>query len=49
MCNCDNEKFGFDCTCEHEEKFPGNKEYFCEFCGMYTASQAKCNKCEKDS
>lgn len=47
-CTCGNPKMGFDCSCEHEKKYPGDINYACEFCGIYTASEPKCNKCEPD-
>ena len=43
---CDNLQFGFNCMCEWEKQNPGKNEYCCEFCGIYTASKARCNKCE---
>lgn len=47
-CNCDNEKHGFKCVCEWVAKHPGYKTYFCEYCGIYTASEPRCNKCEEE-
>lgn len=43
-----NVKFGFDDTTQFEKKFPGTIEFSCEYCGIYTASKPRCNKCEKD-
>lgn len=40
--------FGFDDMTEWEKKHPGTIEFSCEFCGLYTASKPRCNKCEKD-
>lgn len=45
-CTCGNEEFGFECVCEHVKQFPGNIEFACEYCGIYTSSQARCNRCE---
>lgn len=45
-CTCGNPFFGFDCTCEHTKTNPGDIEYNCEFCGIYTASKPRCNRCE---
>lgn len=47
QCECGNPEMGFDCVCEHVKKNPGNKNYCCEFCGIYTASKSRCNKCEE--
>jgi hypothetical protein len=45
-CICDNAKYGFDCSCKHTHDNPGNKVFTCEYCGLYTASEPQCNKCE---
>ena len=45
---CGNVENGFPCSCDHEEKFPGTNQYSCEYCGIYEASQPRCNKCELD-
>ena len=45
-CTCGNPEFGFNCVCDWMKKHPGNKEYSCEWCGIYTASEPRCNKCE---
>lgn len=45
-CKCGNEKYGFDCVCEHIAAHPGENEYCCEFCGLYKASEPRCNQCE---
>ena len=29
-------------------KHPGNRNFVCEYCGVYTAGKAFCNKCEED-
>ena len=47
ICECGNERFGFNCVCEHVKQNPGTISYVCEFCGLYEASKPKCNKCEK--
>jgi hypothetical protein len=44
---CDNMRFGFICMCNFEIENKGDNEYACEFCGIYKASKANCNKCEK--
>ena len=48
-CTCENPDFHFDCTCDHSKKFPGDIQYTCEYCGIYTASKPKCNKCEAEN
>lgn len=45
--NCTNMKFGFDCVCTHVNENPGDKNYSCEFCGLYVADKPRCNKCEE--
>jgi len=47
-CTCGNPQMGFDCVCEWVKKHPGDINYSCEFCGIYTASAPRCNKCEKE-
>lgn len=47
-CECGNPEYGFDCVCKHVYENPGDKDYSCEFCGIYTASKPICNKCEED-
>lgn len=44
---CTNVKFGFDCLKPWEMKNPGNKQFACEWCGIYTASKPRCNCCEE--
>lgn len=48
-CKCDNPEFGFNCSCEWVKWNPGNKNYSCEWCGMYTASRRKCSACNEDN
>ncbi len=36
----------FNNMAEWEKKYPGFITYSCEFCGIYTASRPRCNKCE---
>lgn len=36
----------FGCVCDWCNSHPGNNNYVCEYCGIYTASQPICNKCE---
>lgn len=43
---CEQVQYGFDCVCEHVKTNPGTTLYGCEFCGIYTASKPRCNKCE---
>jgi hypothetical protein len=43
-----NVDFGFDDVTNHVKINPGNNVYVCEFCGIYTASKPRCNKCEQD-
>jgi hypothetical protein len=45
-CTCGNTELGFNCVCDHVKSHPGNTEYTCEFCGIYTASTPNCNKWE---
>lgn len=45
---CTNLEFGFDCVCQWEVDHPGNINYSCEYCGLYTAGEPRCNKCEKE-
>jgi hypothetical protein len=48
-CSCGNPRLGFDCVCEWVKQNPGENDYTCEFCGLYSASKPKCNKCEKET
>lgn len=48
-CSCESTKWGFDCMCEWEKRHPGTREFSCEFCGLYTASEPHCNKCEENN
>lgn len=48
VCICGNPSYGFNCVCEHVKKHPGNIDFSCEFCGLYTASIPVCNKCEAE-
>ena len=45
---CGNSQVGFPCSCDHEERNPGTTDYTCEYCGFYTASKPRCNKCEAE-
>lgn len=45
---CMNVQAGFDCMDEYEKNHPGNKKFFCEWCGIYTASEPRCNCCEEE-
>ena len=46
QCFCGNVQMGFDCVCKHVKTNPGDTEFNCEYCGIYSASIPKCNKCE---
>lgn len=48
-CTCGNQECGFDCTCHHSKMNPGRNKYSCEYCGIYTASNPRCSKCDNDS
>jgi len=37
----------FDIMTDWEKMNPGDQKYICEYCGIYTASKPRCNKCEK--
>lgn len=45
-CNCINYSLGFNCMCNWEKENPGNNDYSCNYCGLYTASKPQCNRCE---
>ena len=47
ICTCDNPQYGFPCVCEFIKAHPGDREFTCEFCGLYHASIPRCNKCEE--
>ncbi len=47
LCTCGNPENGFDCVCEWVRMNPGNICYTCEYCGLYTASAPRCNKCKE--
>jgi hypothetical protein len=47
-CNCGNPEMNFDCTCLWAKNHPGDKEYSCQFCGIYQASEPRCNHCEEN-
>lgn len=47
-CTCGNLAYGFDCVCDFVKKNPGNKEFVCEYCGVYKASSPRCNCCEEE-
>jgi uncharacterized protein YerC len=42
-----NVNFGFDDVSDYVKKKPGKKNFCCDFCGIYTASRPRCNKCEE--
>jgi len=33
--------------CDWVKENSGDTEYTCEWCGIYTASKPRCNKCEE--
>ena len=37
---------GFPDMTQWEKDHPGNIEYCCEYCGIYTAGKPRCNKCQ---
>ena len=47
-CTCGNPEMYFDCTCEWTKEHPGDINFSCEYCGIYTAGEARCNKCVRD-
>ena len=47
-CGCGNPEMGFNCVCEWMSNHPGEKEYSCEYCGLYTASEPQCNCCQDE-
>jgi hypothetical protein len=47
-CTCGNPKLGFDCVCEWVRNHPGMISYCCEYCGCYTASAKRCNRCREE-
>ena len=46
-CTCGNPAFFLDCVCDWVKTHPGTNEYNCDHCGIYTASDPQCNKCEE--
>lgn len=46
-CTCGNPEMGFDCVCSFVASHPGNRSFCCEFCGIYEASEPRCNKCDE--
>jgi hypothetical protein len=47
-CTCGNPEMGFDCVCSFVKNHPGNKSFTCQFCGLYKASEARCNLCQEE-
>ena len=41
-------KLHFDDTTKWEKDNPGDREFCCEFCGIYNASKPMCNKCQEE-
>jgi len=46
-CKCGNLIYNFDCMCQWIKDNSGNKHFSCQFCGIYTASKARCSECEE--
>jgi len=44
-CKCGNKDMGFDCTCQWVEDHPGDIDFCCIYCGIYTADKPRCNEC----
>jgi len=40
--------YGYPDLTDWMNKHPGTTEWSCEFCGIYTASISRCNRCESD-
>ena len=40
---------GYPDMTEWEQKHPGNIEYCCEYCGIYTAGEPRCGKCQGET
>ena len=47
-CTCGNPEWGFDCVCQWVKDHPGEIDYSCEYCGLYTASDQRCSECEAE-
>jgi len=47
-CTCGNPEMGFNCMCNFVKNNPGIINYCCEYCGLYTASRPRCNRCEAE-
>ena len=47
-CKCGNPQEGFECVCKWIKKHRGNVVYSCDVCGIYVASDPKCEQCEID-
>lgn len=45
-CSCGNPEMGFDCVCAWVGDHPGNIEFTCKYCGIYSAGESRCNCCE---
>ena len=41
-------ELGFPDMTKWEQDHPGDIEWACPFCGIYTADKPRCNKCERD-
>lgn len=47
-CECGNTALGFNCMCQWMKDHPGTNDYNCQWCGLYTASKARCSECSQD-
>jgi hypothetical protein len=46
-CICGNDQFLFECICDFVKNNPGDKDYTCMWCGIYTAGSPRCNECDE--
>lgn len=47
-CHCGNPEMGFDCVCDFVARYPGDKKFCCEYCGIYEAAVPRCNRCKEN-
>jgi len=45
---CMNMRAGFNCSCEFADLHPGPYTFACCYCGIYTASEARCRECTNE-
>ena len=43
-----NEKAFQKATCNWSNRHPGSRQFICDHCGIYTASKARCTKCQEE-